>query len=281
MYIPLHWSKATADVRTPEGREFPVSVWGYADDEHGARGKAAERLRRVVDRIRCGDPLPGRYGYGTRPLREEILETFESEVSGQAAAIITRNGYGAQVLNTARLLFLDVDRPPATFWQRLARLFGAKAASSEESVLAKVRGALQLHGRGAFRIYRTAAGLRIVAVDWEFDPTGDEAHELMRATGTDPAFSRLCLVQRSFRARLTPKPWRCRSMLPPSAYPRLDEESRRQFALWLEGYERAASSYATCSYLETVGDGTPSRETVRLLAIHDQLTRCHEGLPLA
>jgi hypothetical protein len=281
MYIPRHWFKATGGGRTPDGREFPVSVWGCADDEHGAERNAGERLRRVLERIRCGDPLPNRYGYGTRPLREEILQTLESEVPGEAAAIITRNGYGAQVLNTARLLFLDVDRPAVTFWQRLAGWFGAKPAPSEESVLAKVRDALRQHGRGAFRIYRTAAGWRIVAVDREFDPTGDEAQELMRATGTDPAFSRLCQVQRSFRARLTPKPWRCKSAVPPGEHPRLDEEARQRFASWLGGYERAATAYATCRYLETVGDGAPSASFVRLIAIHDQITRCSELLPLA
>ncbi len=64
MHIPQTWTKATGDALAPDGRAFPVSVWGWGDDERSARAGAAERLRRLLDRIRRGEPFPDRYGYG-------------------------------------------------------------------------------------------------------------------------------------------------------------------------------------------------------------------------
>lgn len=120
-----------------------------------------------------------------------------------------------------------------------------------------------------------------MAIDREFDPTGREVQELMQTTGTDPAFSRLCLAQRSFRARLTPKPWRCNAPLPPGQHPRLDGELRQRFASWLREYEKISLGYATCRYLETLGNGSPKHHASKLLEIHDRITRCNEPLPLA
>jgi hypothetical protein len=183
------------------------------------------------------------------------------------------------VLNAAGLLFLDIDVEPATGVQRLLGAFGG--ASRAEAVLTGLRGALQEYGRAAFRVYRTASGFRAAAVDREFDPTGDDVQRLMQATGTDPAFARLCLAQRSFRARLTPKPWRCRRPLPPGRYPRADDEQRQRFAAWLREYESASARYATCRYVETIGSGSPRSALRGLLELHDRLTRCDDALPLA
>lgn len=224
MQIPRAWAKVSADGRFPDGKAGPVSVWGWGEDDASARRSGAERLQRVLERIRRGEPLPDRYGYGSRPLREEILETIQSGTAGEACAIVTRNSYGVRVLN---------------------------------------------------------AGLRAMAIDREFDPTAREVQDLMLATGTDPAYARLCMVQRSFRARLTPKPWRCGSLRPPGRYALLDGELQRRFAAWLGEYDRASKRYATCRYLETIGNGSPRGDTERLIELHDRETRCDEALPLA
>src|SRR5690606_15883647 len=112
-------------------------------------------------------------------------------------------------------------------------------------------------------------------------PTGRETQELMRLTGTDPAFSRLCLAQRSFRARLTPKPWRCESPLPPGEHPRTDAAVQQQFARWLVQYDEASAKYASCRYLETIGTGIAGGLARELIEVHDRLTRCKASLPLA
>lgn len=281
MHIPRAWAKASGEGQTPDHRTLPVAVWGWGDDEAGARREAANRLQRLLDRIRGGEPFPDKYPYGSRPLREEILQTFEDDGSRLPSALLTRNTYGATVLNTARLLFLDIDVPAPTFVRRLRRMFGGGRATPDGEALPGLRDVLHRFGGATFRLYRTAAGLRAMAVDREFDPGGTDTQELMRATGTDPAFSRLCLAQRSFRARLTPKPWRCHCPPPPSEHPRVDDEVRRRFAAWLREYEKASTGYATCQYLETVGTGSPRSAAGRLVELHDRLTRCHDALPLA
>jgi len=279
MQIPRVWAKASAKAEFPDGRELPVAVWGWGEDEATAKSGAADRLRRVLERIRRGERFPHQYGYASRPLREEILQTFEGSVPGEPSAALTRNSYGAQVLNAARLLFLDVDLQPPTLAERVMRLFGK--ASAEETALVRLRNALQEYGRATFRVYRTASGLRAVAIDRDFDPAAGEVQELMQATSTDPAYSRLCLAQRSFRARLTPKPWRCKGSLPPGQHPRAEGEPRRRFAEWLNEYERRSAGYATCRYLEKVGSGSLKGDARRLLELHDKMTRCNEPLPLA
>jgi hypothetical protein len=286
MNIPPVWIKALGDGRTPDGRTIPVNVWGWGNDPAAAQAIAEERLQRLLARLSRGEPFPNKYGYGeVRPLREEILQTFPGNTPDAPLAIVTRNSYGAQVLNATRLLFLDIDfaPQPPTFMQRLMGLFGggSGADKTEEAFLADLYAKLRLHGKATFRVYRTAAGFRVLAVDKEFDPAGQEAQALMVATGTDPAYARLCRAQRSFRARLTPKPWRCGSVAPPGQYPHLSDRRQQRFDDWLADYERAASGYATCRYLETIGRGKAMGTAVPLVERHDQLTRCHEPLPLA
>lgn len=280
MHIPRTWFKASAEGRFPDGRKIPVTVWGWGEDESSAKSGGLDRLQRVLNRIRRGEPFPEKeYGYGNRPLKEEILQTVDGPTPDGAAAIVTRNGYGAQILNTARLLFLDVDLHSPGLIKRILQLF--RGPSEHDRVLGALRAALQKYGRATFRIYRTAAGFRAIAIDRDFDPTGRDVHELMQATGTDPAFARLCVAQRSFRARLSPKPWRCNLSIPPGQHPRSDSEVQQHFATWLREYESVCMRYATCRYLETVGSGSPKGIAKQLVELHDRTTRCNDLLPLA
>jgi hypothetical protein len=279
MLIPKAWAKARAECTTPDKRRLSVAVWGWGEQADAAEREAASRLDRLVGRIRRGDPFPDAYAYGSSPLREEILEAFDGD-AGEPGAMLTRNRYGATVLNTASLLFLDIDLGPPSFTQSLRRLF-SRSRSDDDAAVAKLRDALRAYGRATFRLYRTAAGLRAIAIDREFDPAGRDAQDLMKATGTDPAFIRLCQVQKSFRARLTPKPWRCKCRLPPGGHPRTDDATRQRFSAWLSRYESAAAQYATCRYLETVGSGDFHGAAERLVAVHDRIARCDVPLPLA
>lgn len=281
MHIPRSWAKAGSECRTRDNRLLNVAVWGWGDDDAAARREAAGRLQRLLERIRRGDPFPRGYEYGSRPIREEILQAFDDGDEEHHVAVVTRNRYGAHVLNTAHLLFLDVDLPAVSLRQRLRRLFSTRSSDPAEEALGRLGAALRRYGRATFRLYRTAAGFRAVAIDREFDPAGRDTQELMLSTGTDQAFMRLCLAQESFRARLTPKPWRCDCSLPPGAHPRLDDAVRRRFAAWVGAYETASQGYATCRYIETVGSGSPRGQNGKLIALHDRVTRCGDPLPLA
>ena len=280
MYFPQSWVKAEGECEAPDRRKLKFAVWGWGADDGAARREAASRLQRVLNRVRQGEQLPRGYEYGSRPLREEVLQLVDGSTADQAAAVLTRNRYGAVVLNTARLLFLDVDVATEGTLQRLGRLF-SRRPDPADAALRLLRETLGSRSRDTFRIYRTAAGLRAIAVDREYDPAGRDAQELMKQTGTDPAFMKLCASQRSFRARLTPKPWRCNFGLPPGEFPHPDESARKRYADWVTGYGGASRGYATCRFLETVGRARPSGQAQKLVELHDRLTRSGESLPLA
>jgi len=273
MYVPRFWTKTKSEIDTKDGKCLLVA-WGFGDDEEKARAEAGRRLQRLTQRVTGGKSEPTEYDYGDRPMREEILQVLGPD------AVVTRNRHGSVVLNAARLLFLDLDRPPAGGLGLLARLFGRKdpEAAAIESVRTSL---LEAAPAVTFRLYRTAAGMRAIAVDREFDPAGAETQSLMQRTITDPAFMRLCRAQKSFRARLTPKAWRCGCPKPPGEHPRVDERAKREFAAWCQSYEHAIEDHATCRFLETVGPGKTSGKLAPLVQVHDQATRCTEALPLA
>jgi hypothetical protein len=259
MEIPGFWARAEGDAEAPDGARRLIA-WGWSTSSlEQARAVAAERLQRLLDRVRQGQPLPRGYAYGSRPMREQILEQIPA--GNDPAAILTRNSYGSVVLNAARLLFIDVD-------------------SEDGRALDALRGALSA-APATFRIYRTAAGFRAMAVDREFTPEADETNQLLRSANADPAFMQLCRVQKCFRARLTPKPWRCKYHVPPGQFPREKRQELEQFDKWLSGYEAACRGYATCRYLETVGTGGSLSLLDPVIRLHDSRTRCQENLPLA
>ena len=279
MYIPKAWARDTREATLRDGRAVPISAWGWGDDQAGARAKAAERLQRALERIQSRKPFPHGYEYEGRPLREDVLQTLEAADSNATIGIVTRNRYGAHVLNAEQLLFLDIDLPSRGLFAWFRQLFSR--ATPEQRALVNLREALRNHGGATFRIYRTASGFRVMAVDRSFDPTSPETQDLMRVTRSDPAYARLCRSQKCFRARLTPKPWRCGVGKPPGEFPRSTRDEENAFAGWLREYEQASTRFATCRYLETIGSGRASGDTRRLQDLHDRVTRCEEPLPLA
>lgn len=274
MRIPRAWSKAEDEVEA-RGKRLHLVAWGWGDDVAAAGRLAAERLARLVERVRRGERFPDLYGYGLeRPLREEVVQTIGD------AGVVTRNVYGALVLNTARLLFIDVDLPEGgpSLGQRVLGLFGRRPPDPLE----RLREALRAVAPLTFRIYRTAAGLRALGVDRQYEPGGQAAEALMTHAGADPRYVKLCRAQKSFRARLTPKPWRCGAPpRPPGEHPRTDPDLQARFDGWLREYEAASAGWATCEYVETIGAGHPDEHAAGLIALHDRVTRAGERLPLA
>ena len=111
MLIPRYWSKAESTATTPAGKFVRFHVWrGSRSSPAEAQTLAQEAVGRVADRIRSGAGFPERYAYGDRPLREEVVRELPATGGVDAPdAAITRNSYGALVLNAARAFFIDVD----------------------------------------------------------------------------------------------------------------------------------------------------------------------------
>jgi len=267
MKIPRFWRRCEGDVQQQDGRRLRVFAWGWSESsERDADAHARERFQNIERRVWQGLELPKGYGYGSRPVREQILREIEGR-RGEVDALLTRNAYGSIVLNAARAMFIDVDAPPS-----------GRAA---DAALDQVRHAVSAARIGTVRLYRTAAGFRLLATDRLFTPGSSEAESAMRAVGADPSFVQLCKVQDSFRARLTPKPWRVGQKTPPGDFPREQGPAQRAFDEWLEQYDRAAASKATCRFVETIGAGWVDSDVAPILALHDEQTRAASNLPLA
>ena len=283
MKIPKYWIRREGDVQHPDGRALHLFAWGWSETSTSdAESRAGERFRSLEQRVSQGLDLPRGYAYGDRPVREQIVEEIAGP-DGQPYALLTRNSYGSLVLNAARSMFIDVDAAAAPSGGGfLKSLFGVSGGSKpSDAQLDRLRGALQSSGAGSFRVDRTAAGDRLLATDRLYTPGSSESESLMRQLGADPAFIQLCRIQDSFRARLTPKPWRIGKAAPPGDFPREDVRLQRDFDKLVQEYDRAAGSKATCQFVETIGDGTIHADVAHIVQLHDERTRATAGLPLA
>ena len=280
MNIPEYWAKATEVVSQNRGRTLDLSAWGWSSEGQAeAEAHARRRLSTMIEKVEAGEELARGYGYGNRPLREEIVEILDTTEDG--AAVVTRNVYGCLVLNAQSALFLDVDLPKRTLADRLRGLLGRAGSSPEARVLDRLEELLRQVRGASFRIYRTAAGFRVLGTDPAF-PQGDRtATELLADPVVDSAYAKLCGVQQSYRARLTPKPWRCGCERPPARFPFASESERVRHSGWLEEYERASAAKATCALVREVGWGRVSSEIAAVLELHDRTTRVGSDLPLA
>jgi hypothetical protein len=278
MHFPKYWARA---------EEGPSTVWGWSDlsvTEAGSR--AASRARQIASRLAAGEKL-ARYGYADRPLREEVLREVRDQ-RGDVTAAITRNSYGCQVLNAARVMFVDVDlpepKPAAGGWLKSLFRKPAPQPPAEDpatAAIAKVEGWTRPHAGWGWRIYRTKAGLRLLAVHDLFDPTSAAVETLFGELGADPLYARLCRAQTCFRARLTPKPWRCGVPNPPPGWPWPDSRCEAAFRKWEGRYQTVSGGHATCAFVSAVGTASVHPAVQPIVTLHDEATRVAAALPLA
>lgn len=259
-----------------------------------ARLVAAQNARRVAQRILSHPEQRNQYDYD-RPLAEPVIRKFSD------AAIVTRNSYGSLVLNADNLMFIDVDKedghapaPASTsggldeVLSGIFSLFGQKAPSfslpqqcqAPPNVLDGIRQVVERHNLSG-RVYKTAAGHRVIITNAFFKAGTDDTEKLLNEFGSDQVYMRLCRVQESFRARLTPKPWRCEFRKPPVDFPFENPRDEAQFRQWEAEYNAQTAQYATCRFLSTVGAGRVAPEFDELIRYHDQETKATSGLQLA
>ena len=176
-------------------------------------------------------------------------------------------------------LLLGVPLPAA-----LRRLSFALQGGREQAAVRRVRRFVAAHPGWRVRVYRTPAGLRVLALHRRFDPREVEVTACFDALGVDPMFARMCRNQNCFRARISPKPWRMglSRMRPPySAAWRpehADLPARRQ---WIDAYDRAAQGYAACRYLDTFGSAAVDAEAEAVQQVHDTFCRAEQDLKIA
>jgi hypothetical protein len=222
------------------------------------------------------------------PLREEVLNKVE-DGQGKAVAVVTRNLYGSLVLNAEWVMFVDIDFPEVTTGEAskhfFARLFGrakkTPEAEREEKARAGIEQFMAANPGWGMRLYRTYAGLRGIMTHDVFDPKSSLALDLLQKMGSDPLYIKLCKAQECFRARLTPKPWRCGHHAATVRFPIEDEGAAQRQEKWQAKYDARQQGFATCRFLGELGNGTVHPEVAQVLELHDFATRANEALPLA
>lgn len=161
----------------------------------------------------------------------------------------------------------------------LARRLGVASRGGAEAV-ARQRLArfLATHPEWNVRVYRTPAGLRLLATHRPYAPGDAEVAEFFDSVGTDPVYVRMCLNQHCFRARLTAKPWRIgmpgRMRPRPGVWPVSPEHAPLR-AQWLAEYEVLAAQYSSCRFIEAVGSGTLHPRIAEVMVLHDRACRSH------
>jgi hypothetical protein len=252
-----------------------------------AQESAMAAAKRILDALLAKREL-ARYPYGVSPLREEVTNKLEDQ-QGDVFAVVTRNSIGSLVLNTERVMFVDIDFPPVFVREATRHFFarvlglakGTPEAKREAQAKANIEQFMASHPRWGMRLYRTCAGFRGIVTHALFDPKGDETIGLLRELGSDPLYARLCQSQECFRARLTPKPWRCGHRNNTIQYPIDDPTLADHFEQWKSEYEARHKRYATCRFVCHLGNTAIHPEVQQVVELHDFVTRCDQSLELA
>lgn len=282
MNFPKFWARGTSET-------FSCWRWSFSSLTE-AQSLANEAAKQLAQRFRDGIyPKQGGHYYPDRPTREQILQEM-TDTKG-VSAVVSRNSYGCQVLNTARVMFVDIDlpEPPRSLSLGISiRIFGwpkpkppPDMSGPRNAALARVEEWTRDNYQWGWRVYQTRSGLRLMATQGTVEADSKTTDDIFEALGADPLYRKLCKTQKCFRARLTPKPWRCDSVNPPNRWPWLTPKAEQKFQKWLAGYESECEEWATCKLLRQIGNAAVHPDVQPIIKLHDEATRVGSNLELA
>jgi hypothetical protein len=194
--------------------------------------------------------------------------------------------------------WIDLSRPrllgalagAALFWGiallavRMGRALSLRRSNPLEWARRRIAAWCESHPEWSVRVYETPAGVRLLVAHAAFDPTDERARDFMRFVDADPLYARMCELQRCFRARVSPKPWRIGMedhFRAGGTWPILDEAKLALRSEWIEEYEARSARHASCRYVETVGSGRTAPEVDEVRKIHDDLSKAETRLEIA
>jgi hypothetical protein len=277
MNFPPYWAR---------GASGGFLCWRWSSNSLAeAQSLADQAAQKLAELFRAGrfPPKHGGY-YPDRPFREPVLRELKDD-AGETTAVVTRNSYGCLVLNTTHVMFVDVDLPEAKPPGLFKRLFGSPKPemppATQDGVITKAENWARNHPEWGWRIYRTRAGLRLLATHALFDPEASASDGVFDALGADPLYQKLCKTQKCYRARLTPKPWRCGVRIKPERWPWLDARAEKFAKKWEAQYESYSFNWATCRLIKQTGNSQVYPAIQPIMKIHDDMTRVESTLNLA
>jgi hypothetical protein len=301
-------------------RRYGWSDVGKAEAKELAEKRAGEALARIRsgEKLRRTDPITAYNGADGVPIREEIVsEQGDTRITRNGYGALCLNSpnvlfadidlpepqnqrlrflvMGVVVVAAIVVGWLTSSRNTGLFTAffgmivarlllpSIERLAGKAEKDAEGAAMERIGEFAESHPDWRLGVYRTPAGFRIMALHRLFDPLEPDVVSFFEAMEGDPVYTRMCLNQRCFRARVSPKPWRIGTerLIPRAArWPVASEylENRRR---WVSRYEAESENYASCRFIRELGKGPldPGVEAVQRL--HDQLTRCRSDLPIA
>jgi len=262
-----HWKAEKRRVRI-DGLDTDLTTYGGSNTSlEEAALRASEKMEKVLRKINGEAYIFNDYQV---EIREEILQTVDEKT------IITRNRYGAQVMNAENLMFLDIDKPKAS----LGGFFKKSSPDQDkEKIFDMVRklAATPKYQGLAFRVYETYQGARVIVLGKNFDPQDRATLDMMNDFNCDRLYTTLCKKQACFRARLTPKPRRINMESYKVKFPR--ETVDGAFESWLKSYEYGSRNFSVCKFIEQIG--TSPFGMTEAVRIHDEVTGAAVHLPLA
>lgn len=323
MIVPNYWAEARIREKIGKQQFTVRRFGWSNESQAAAQQMADERAREALARIVAGEELPRRdlkrayNGSEGLPIREEVVERLgETVLTRNSYGAVCLNtpdalfadidfdkqpscGLGFAVFGVllagaaaigwqvgikwgcvAAAVALVVSFPLAA-WLHLLVVW--LAGGSQELARRRVTAFLSSHPRWHLRLYRTPAGLRVLAMHQPFSPADGEVAEFFAAIGTDPIYVRMCLRQNCFRARVSPKPWRigiADHLKPVGVWP-IDPERLPERRAWIERYDRAAKSFAACRSLEALGSGAVHPKVAEVQRLHDELCQANRNLDIA
>ncbi len=278
MKFAKHWQSIAVAVNKDWFGRSEVAVWGASDTSAEEAGRQAQsRAERFKTLLSRGLAALREYEYWNGYIREEVVEEITA-ADGRVLAVLTRNSYGATVLNTESVLFGDIDIAEPGLFSRLLTLFG-RPLRDESYYLKRIEDYQKSQPQLSFKVYRTCAGLRFVITNASFQPESKAVVALFTALGVDPLYRHLCRQQTCYRARLTPKPWRLGLERPDSRFPR-NEREQAQFERWLQQYRLAASRKSVTRLLKTMGTANADPDIAHIIELHDRYA-CTSAAELA
>jgi len=267
MEISKYWHKEKRTTQDHYGRTFDLTSWGGSSQSRDdAKAKSLKKIERWMFLLSGGEKLE-EYEYASGQLREELIEEIVNS-DGTLIGAVTRNRYGALVLNAATVLIADIDVPQPGFMDWLRSLFG-RSTKDKAYYLDHVYTYSARHPACSLIVYETHAGFRVFITSEEYAPELNAASTILEQLKTDPLYKKLCLSQKCYRARLTPKPWRCGMDQPPNSFPRETPEQQGAFGRWLLEYTRKSKDCTVCKRITTLGPAEMTDNARRILKAHD------------
>lgn len=191
---------------------------------------------------------------------EEIIEKIDND------NIITRNRYGALVLNSKKMMFIDID----SYSKSILDILFKKKLSQKELMLNKIEKTIKQNKYSdfGFRVYETKKGYRVLVTNKDFNARSKESKRMMSDFNSDYLYRWLCIKQNCYRARLTPKPYRIKQKRIKVYYPNRNDEQQQTLSNWIKEYEQKSSRFSTCHLIKQFGKVKMNS----VIEYHDKLT---------